>query len=232
MLDNPIWNALRTSQAHLAQGGPSIKRYPADIAPFLATAGPEANAHVFTSASSTVMELGPPGETLYMIGVTLAPPSGWEVEHQSLLSQMIYRDHPHSNTPMGNCSILGPGDVPDMLELTSVAFPGFFKARTIELGHYFGIRQGTQLVAMAGERMFLTGYREISGVCTHPDHRGRGYARQLILRVAENILGQGLTPFLHVAAENTAARRVYENLGFVERVELPMLRVKRAASSQ
>ncbi len=35
-----------------------------------------------------------------------------------------------------------------------------------------------------GERMHPPGYTEVSGVCTHPDFRGRGLARQLSAAVA------------------------------------------------
>jgi hypothetical protein len=37
---------------------------------------------------------------------------------------------------------LGVGDVPQMLALTSATQPGPFGPRTIELGHYIGIRRG------------------------------------------------------------------------------------------
>ncbi len=62
----------------------------------------------------------------------------------------------------------------DMLALTALVFPGFFRARTIEMGRYIGIYHGRVLAAMAGERMRLDGYQEISGVCTHPEFLGRG----------------------------------------------------------
>ncbi len=108
-------------------------------------------------------------------------------------------------------------DVGEMLALTSLTQPGPFLAGTIELGGYVGVFDGEQLVAMAGERMHLPGHTEISAVCTHPDHRGRGLAGALTRRVAHTVVDRGETPILHVRAGNDDAIRVYERLGFTVR---------------
>ncbi len=67
---------------------------------------------------------------------------------------------------------------------------------------------------MAGERLKLDGFTEVSGVCTHPDWRGRGYATGLMGLVAQRIVARGETPFLHVYAGNSGAIALYERLGF------------------
>jgi len=67
---------------------------------------------------------------------------------------------------------------------------------------------------MAGERMAAPGLREISGVCTHPDHQGRGFARRLMLKLIRRQLERGETPFLHVMRANEAAHRLYLRMGF------------------
>jgi predicted GNAT family acetyltransferase len=109
---------------------------------------------------------------------------------------------------------LGPDDVGEMLALVALTRPGPFAGRTVELGGYVGVFDGSTLVAMAGERLAPPGFREISAVCTHPDHRGRGLAAGLTTLVARRIVGRGEWPFLHHAADNEPARRVYEALGF------------------
>jgi hypothetical protein len=81
---------------------------------------------------------------------------------------------------------------------------------------------------MAGERMKPDGFTEVSGVCTHPDHRGRGYAGALMRLVARRILDRGETPFLHAYASNTGAIALYETLGFTLRREVLMTRLSRA----
>ncbi len=221
MLDNPVWNALTTRHAGFALGDGRVKRYPADVAPFLATAGTEA---VVDDESA---DLATPGETLYMMAAAPTPPPGWEVDRRVLLRQMVCGRRVGAPAAGEDCIVLGRADAADMLELTALAFPGFFRPRTIEMGTYFGVRREGELVAMAGQRLFLDGHREVSGVCTHPDHRGRGLARRLILRVVAEILDQGLTPFLHVGSDNDGARATYEKLGFVVRRDLSLLLVRR-----
>lgn len=121
--------------------------------------------------------------------------------------------------PPGEAPIrpLTASDVPAMLGLIDVARPGPFEARTIELGHYVGVFDGDQLVAMAGERMRFPGWIEVSAVATHPDARRRGLGALLTHRVARAIVERGGTPFLHVATQNADAIRVYERLGFTQR---------------
>jgi len=81
---------------------------------------------------------------------------------------------------------------------------------------------------MAGERMKPDGYTEVSGVCTHPDHRGRGYARALMRHVAQRILDRGEQPFLHAYASNRGAIALYESLGFTVLREVLMTRLTQA----
>ena len=109
---------------------------------------------------------------------------------------------------------LGPRDSPEMVELTTLTKPGPFGSRTHELGYYVGIRQEGKLVAMAGERLKVPGYTEVSAVCTHPDYLGRGYAGALMTEVMQQIRERGETPFLHVRADNARAIALYERLGF------------------
>ncbi len=113
-----------------------------------------------------------------------------------------------------------------MVALAELTEPGPFRERTIELGVFYGIFHGDRLVAMAGQRTHLPGHVEVSAVCTHPDARGRGYARQLISTVADEIREREKTPFLHSFTDNYPAIRVYESLGFIEsrRFELAVLR--------
>jgi predicted GNAT family acetyltransferase len=111
--------------------------------------------------------------------------------------------------------------------LVEVTSPGPFRSRAIELGRFLGIREAGRLVAMAGERMWIGDFREISAVCTHPDARGRGYARALMGRVINRMLRAGETPFLHVRSSNARAIDIYRTLGFVRRAEFPLQYAKR-----
>ena len=112
---------------------------------------------------------------------------------------------------------LGTPDSPEMIELTALTKPGPFGTRTHELGTYLGIRKDGKLVAMAGERLKVPGHTEVSAVCTHPEHTGKGYAAALMTEVMRRIRERGETPFLHVRQDNTRAIGVYKRLGFRER---------------
>jgi predicted GNAT family acetyltransferase len=67
---------------------------------------------------------------------------------------------------------------------------------------------------MAGERMRLDGFTEISGVCVDPAHRGNGFAAELVRSLALSIGARSEIPFLHVFSANHAAIALYRKLGF------------------
>jgi predicted GNAT family acetyltransferase len=114
---------------------------------------------------------------------------------------------------------LGPEHAALAVELATLTKPGPFDRRTIELGEYFGYFDGRRLIAMAGERMHAGRLREISGVCTHPDYRGRGLARALMVKLIRREMLRGEQPFLHVMRENSVARPIYRRMGFREYLE-------------
>jgi predicted GNAT family acetyltransferase len=117
-------------------------------------------------------------------------------------------------------------DGPDMLALANLTRPGPFAARTYLLGDFWGIRHDGRLIAMAGERLKMPGYTELSAICTYPDHRGKGLGRQLCSIVLNQILGRGEIPFLHVYASNTTAIRLYEDIGFRERIRINVVQLE------
>ncbi|MBS1803116.1 MAG: GNAT family N-acetyltransferase [Acidobacteria bacterium] len=121
---------------------------------------------------------------------------------------------------------LSTSDVSAMIELATLTEPGPFRDRTIELGNFYGILAGERLLAMAGQRMRVPGFVEVSAVCTHPDARGRGYAGVLMSKVIQDIRDEGATPFLHAFAHNPAVS-LYRTLGFVQRRTLELAVIKR-----
>ena len=115
---------------------------------------------------------------------------------------------------------LGEADAPAMLALATLTRPGPFRSRTRELGPFVGIRQDGELVAMAGRRLQVDGFTELSGVCTHPDHRGKGYAAALSRVVVGEILAAGEEAFLHAFADHEATIAFYRGLGFETRARM------------
>ncbi len=221
-LDNPVWSCLATRHAHLARGGPLALRYPSDYSPLGAvTAAAKDNV----AAMQALVEIG---DDVAVAGAHVPElPMNWETLHRIRIAQMIRRDT--SPLPEGDAQItaLSAADVADMLALVELTHPGPFRSRTVELGSFVGIRQDGQLLAMAGERMWIGDHREVSGVCTHPDAQGRGLARALMGRVVNRMLRAGQTPFLHVESGNERAIAMYVTLGFERRAEFPLLYARR-----
>ena len=102
-----------------------------------------------------------------------------------------------------------------MINLARLTKPGPFGKKTIDFGYYFGIFENEKLVAMTGQRLHVQNFTEVSAVCTHPDHVGKGYANTLLQHQLQLILQQGQHPFLHVRDDNQRAIALYERLGFV-----------------
>jgi ribosomal protein S18 acetylase RimI-like enzyme len=121
--------------------------------------------------------------------------------------------------------------VRDMLALTALVYPHYFRSRTIAMGRYLGIYQHGALVAMAGERMGTHGCQEISAVCTHPDFTGRGHAQRLVAALNNAALDNGRSPFLHVSHENVRAKSLYERLGYVHRTDVSLRSVRRDSAA-
>ena len=199
---------------------------------------------------SPLASLVAPGETVYLIGPRPAVPAGWQLEELGSLLQMVC-DAPdrlpavdagglpavHVGGPRavdagelpGGAAIVALGEDrgDDVRALAALVYPHYFRPQTTALGRYVGIYDGATLVAMAGERMGFPGYREISAVCTHPDHVGRGLARRLLAHLGRNIAAGGATPFLHVSPGNLRAVRLYEQNGYRVRREIAFAALRR-----
>ncbi|MFF4964423.1 GNAT family N-acetyltransferase [Streptomyces sp. NPDC001037] len=209
ILDNPAWAALTGPHAHFAQRIGHAARYHHDVAPFHALSD-EDDPRAWADLAALVG----PGGTAAVRGVTGAA-AGWEVVRTGHGVQLV--DTALRAEPDPEAVRLGPDDVPEILDLVARTEPGPYLPRTVELGTYLGIRHPGRLVALAGERLHPPGWTEISAVCTDPDHRGRGLATRLVRAVAAGIRERGERPFLHAAAANANAIRLYESIGFTLR---------------
>jgi ribosomal protein S18 acetylase RimI-like enzyme len=206
-LDNPIWNSLSTLHAHFAEGDELTKRYPPEIT-LLAGMG-EPTAEAYASLAKTLRR----ASAVLFLDQPPQIPAGWITVHASPLVQMVC-EKPNLAQDGYPAEKLTPADVPEMVALAELTKPGPFGTRTRELGEYLGIRKAKRLVAMAGERLHLPDYTEVSAVCTHPEFQGRGYARELMSILMRKIIQRGETPILHVRQENVSAIHLYEKLGF------------------
>ncbi len=220
-LGNPAWYALNSHQRHLAIWSKKAVRYQPGT--LMAAAMPENDRVGFDDLKSLVN----PDELIAVLGALPNGLTGWKIQESHLIPQMICEEL--KPAPHVEAIRLTGDDVSDMLGLIALAQPGPFLPRTIEMGQYFGLRQGGQLVAMAGERLHMTGFCEVSAVCTHPEFRGRGYGGALTTIVAEVITARHETPFLHVDPANEVAKKLYTKLGFRLRAEVQLSILKRSA---
>ncbi|MBO9642633.1 MAG: GNAT family N-acetyltransferase [Pseudacidovorax sp.] len=221
-LDRPVWATLQ-HQPQWAIGDERARRFVPDLHGFAATADEGAD-----SLAALTGLIGADGDSVYLLQVPpIAVAPGLEVLKAAGGVQMVATRH---LPPDDDVEVLGNADAAEMAALAALTEPGPFFARTHTLGRFIGVRIAGRLAAMAGERMRFPCHVEISGVCTHPDFRGRGLARRLSAAVAADIQQCGDTPFLHAWTTNTAAISLYEGLGFVVRTPVHVAVLRRKPS--
>jgi ribosomal protein S18 acetylase RimI-like enzyme len=220
-LDNPFWASLDSRHRSIARRNGDAARFPVEYAPFLGVVDAAADA------DDALHTLVAPGESVYLLGVVPAVPQGWRLEAYRPLAQMI-RETPIAVDDGAGAVDDGAGIVrlteshrADVLALTALVYPHYFRERTMELGRYFGICVDGRLAAMAGERLATDTYQEVSAICTHPDFIGRGYAHRLTAMLTNDILADGRIPYLHVSYENPRAKALYERMGYRLRRDIP-----------
>lgn len=207
LLDNITWHTLTGPHAAFSAGTDSVRRYAAGFSPIVGFADP---------ARADIEALEPwcrPDEQIYSDGWSGPVPARWRLHVESTMLRMVW-DHAAPGDEPVPCRPLVPADAQQALDLALLTRPGPFGLRTLELGDYLGCFEGGRLIAMAGERMHAGTLRELSGVCTDPQHQGRGLARRLMAMLMRRQRARGETPFLHVMSGNAVARRLYERMGF------------------
>jgi ribosomal protein S18 acetylase RimI-like enzyme len=212
LLENPVWSALTGPQSAVAERTGRAARYPVEISVFAAL-DDDPDEAAWNDAARL-----PASDPMVLVAPQSPPPPDWEVRTNVVSLQMLAETLEVAPDP--EAVSLGRDDVPEVLALISRTRPGPFLARTIELGDYLGIRRDGVLVAMAGQRIRLPGWTEISAVCTDESVRGSGMASRLVRAVGAAIRDRGDGVLLHVASTNTNAIRLYRTLGFVEHREI------------
>lgn len=211
MLANPIWESLHTCLEYLAEANDGARRLPPEVTLLAGFAAPTAEA--FESLARLQADGMP---SVVFLHEPIELPAGWqEIDADGLLQMVQVRDAQMPAAPEDMIE-LGERDTGEMVGLAKLTKPGPFGRRTRELGTYVGVRREGKLVAMAGERLRLPGFTEVSAVCTHPEFLGRGLAAGLMGAVIDRMRAKGETPFLHVRSSNTRAIELYKRLGFEE----------------
>lgn len=208
LLDNIIWHTLTGPQARFSAGTGQAKRYARGFPGFIGF--PDA-AFPDLAAVAPYCE---PGEHFYCLGWTGAVPDGWQLDAEATVHQLVWDAAAPEPDETLVAFPLTAAHAAQMKLLVDLTRPGPYAERLVDMGEYFGVFEGERLVAMAGERMAAGTLREISGVCTHPDFKGRGLARRLVRKLLRLQMVRGQTPFLHVMDHNAHAHAMYERMGF------------------
>lgn len=229
LLDDPVRHALTGPHLRFAaasdddNGTARACRYRIDVAPFAALQ----DVTDLQAWRDLAALCGPEGRAALEAPAVITAPQGWTVATVFPVAQMIApTDGLITDGAAEPVVPLSKKDAAEMVALAELTHPGPFAASTVELGGYLGVRREGRLVAMAGRRMHLPGWIEISAVCTHPDHRGQGLSRSLMAGVETAIRRQGHRAFLHVLHENTRAIDIYRGLGFTTRADMTMTVVR------
>ncbi len=218
-LNRPVWASLQ-HQPHWALGDERARRFKADINRFAAARDDQPE-----SLAALAALVQPDDDAVFLAQASsIVVPPGLVAVKQALGVQMLATRPLEADE---GAEVLGDGDAAEMLALATLTEPGPFLPRTHTMGRFVGIRIGGRLAAMAGERMRFPGHTEVSGVCTHPDFRGRGLARRLSAAVTADIQRRGEQAFLHAWTTNTVAIALYEDLGFVTRAAVNIAVLKR-----
>ena len=218
ILDNMIWNAITTGNSDIAIINGDVGCFLPDIAPF-------AGMKVFNEANlGKLYEFIPTNQRIAISSLNKMDhdEKKWKLLQPMDVTQMVYERSVSTFTTRNSAMIvpLAEEHIPQMIELTALTRPGPFLEQTIRFKNYFGIFIEERLAAMTGQRMHPAPYMEVSAVCTHPDFRGQGYAKALMLRVMKKILDNSFIPFLHVLSNNINAIDLYKSIGFRTRKEI------------
>lgn len=210
ILNNPVYHALRSRDAHLGLGEGQVKYFHEAVSPFAGF--PEE----YDKGFDDLFDLLPAGRRiLYATRRMIKEPAGWQLAHEVKGLQFVFtKNEPNDYDYSVQLVPLNTNHINEMVQLAALTKPGPFSSRTIEFGHYYGVFENNRLVAMTGQRLHPLNYTEISAVCTHPSCSGRGYAAALVLHQLNLISSQGQLPFLHVRDDNDRAIALYERLGF------------------
>jgi ribosomal protein S18 acetylase RimI-like enzyme len=209
ILDNPVYHGLQTGDAALSLGRGEVKFFNEEVSPFAGF------REGYVRGFDDLYDQLPAGrKILYATPKLIRAPVGWKLAAELKGIQFVFDTTPVIAEPAIKLILLGKPNVDEMMELAALTKPGPFGRRTIEFGHYYGIFENGKLVAMAGQRLHPADFSEISAVCTHPDHLGKGFAALLLQHQLQLIFSQGGVAFLHVREDNHRAIALYKRLGF------------------
>ena len=219
VLDNPVWFSLTEIHNNHEIDYGNVKFYHPDYTPFGAFVKNQDTSAAIEKHSKITKDF-------FIVGNKPKMPANLNPPVRYVGLQMILRNK-IDYTITDTITELSKKHFPDLLDLMDLAYPEYFKEKTNTLGRYFGIYKNQNLVAVTGERMQTKHFTEISAVVTHPEHTGKGYAKQLLTHTSNKIFEKNKTPFLHVDETNLGPINLYKKLGFEIRRKLEFWKISR-----
>lgn len=210
-LDNPVWHSLSETHSKFAINYSGIKFYDPEYCSFGGT-----NEDYDVDAIYDYAELT---DNFFIVGEKPVLPNCLQLKNEVICLQMII-EKPIEVSITNEIVLLTPSHIQELYELVNLVQPGYFMMKTALMGNYYGIFENGVLIAVTGERMQMDAFVEISAVITHPDHAGKGYAKQLVAHAVNTVFKQKKTPYLHVVKSNIGAINLYEKLGFITKREI------------
>ena len=205
-LDDPVWHSLNETHSHFSINYDNLKCYDPGYCPFGGYKGSGEMAEGIKSYAKLI-------NSFYIVGEKPTFSKDLVLKKELVCLQMVL-DRGTGLVVEEEIIKLNHQFEEALFQLVNLVQPGYFKKNTVQLGDYYGIFKDGKLVAVTGERMKMNDFTEVSAIVTHPEHTGKGYAKQLITYLVNKIAGQHKTAYLHVAETNTAAISLYRNLGF------------------
>ncbi len=221
-LDNPCWYSLSETHASFSVMCDDVKFYQPDYCPFGAF-------NAIQSAAKYIDEYSSLTDNFYVIGERPLLSGAVSLKYELICLQMLIENNIETNMQENIVALTGE-HANALQKLVDLVQPGYFKKKTHLLGSYFGILKNNELVAVAGERMQMNDFIEVSAIVTHPAFTGRGFAKQLIAHTVSSIFKKNKTPYLHVVESNTTAISLYKNLGFKERRKMSFWNISKTCS--
>lgn len=205
-LDNPVWHSLNETHGEFAIAYDDLKCYNPEFCPF---GGYEKNNNI----SKQLEEYSNLIDDFFIVGEKPVFSEKLILKKELICLQMVIKNKIDFDIRESIIQLNGSYEQ-ELFELVSLVQPGYFKRKTVQLGSYYGIFKDGALIAATGERMKMNNFTEVSAIVTHPDHTGKGYAKQLISHAVNRIFDENRIPYLHVAETNSGAINLYDKMGF------------------
>ncbi|MFB9064988.1 GNAT family N-acetyltransferase [Flavobacterium branchiarum] len=219
-LDNPAWYSLSETHQEFAVDYNNIKFYHPDYCPF----GGFITTENIQKSIDAYSEFA---DNFFIVGEKPLLSNQLELKKELICLQMVLNNRLDIEITETFVPLTTSEHIDALFELVSLVQPGYFKRKTALLGNYFGIFKDNKLIAVTGERMKMNDFTEVSAIVTHPDHTGKGYAKQLIAHAVNTIFDQNKIPYLHVVESNIGAIKLYEKLGFVTRRKMSLWHISK-----